>query len=411
VKIDSGLRSCLLLACCLCVIAAAAADTTITGKVRNETSGQPAAGDDVLLLRLGEGMQEETRTKTDAQGIFAVNAAPADAGYIVRVMHQGVNYDQMVIGKAPLQIKVFDAVAKIPGLNGNMGIAQVESDGKDLKVTEMYSIRNASSPPVTQSGPHNFDISLPAGASLDSVAAKSGENIWVNVPPVPLQGQEGRYSIGFPLRPGDTLFKFRYHLQYQKSTTLRLRLAYPIQRFAVVHPSSMSFKALRSGTFKAPGMANGLQIEEAVAQPVKGEAPSFVLSGAGSTPSAAAAPPPAVSAPPQVANNLHARPAPTPPPPTAPNLPAKETWPMISGIAAVLALGLFVVWRVKGRKSGPVTAGSGRSARESSLDALKEELFRLETERANGSIPAKEYESARKTLHESLQRVMAGKSG
>jgi hypothetical protein len=406
VKIDSVPGICLLLACCLCAVAAAAADITITGAARNQTTGQPAAGDDVLLLRLGEGMQEGARIKTDTHGVFTVNAPAADAGYIVRVMHQGVNYDQMVIGKAPLQIKVFDAVAKIPGLNGNMGIAQVESDGNYLKVTEMYSIRNASSPPVTQSGPHNFDISLPAGASLDSVEVKSGENIWVNMPPVPLQGQQGRYSIAFPLRPGDTLFKFRYRLPRQGPTTLRLKLGYPIQRFAVVHPPSMSFKALRSGTFKSPGMANGMLVEEAVAQPVEGEVPSFVVSGAGSASppaSAAITPAPAVSALPPVSNEIHARPAATPPP-AAPNRNAREIWLLISGVAAVLGLSLFVAWRMKAGKSMPVTAGSRP---ESPLDALKEELFRLEAERLNGSIPTEQYDSARRALNENIQRTVA----
>ncbi|MBZ5523905.1 MAG: hypothetical protein LAP21_16845 [Acidobacteriia bacterium] len=411
-KTDSRVRNCLLLICCLCGIAAAA-DTTITGKVRNETSGQPAAGDNVLLLRLDEGMQQEAQTKTDAQGAFAVNAAAADARYIVRVMHQGVNYDQMVIGKNPLEIKVFDAVAKIPGLNGNMGIAQLESDGKDLKVAEMYSIRNVSSPPVTQFSPRNFDISLPAGASLDSVEVKSGNSLWVNTPPVPLPGQPGRYSLGFPLRPGNTLFKFKYHLPQQGPTTLRLRLAYPIERFAVVHPPSMLFRASRPGTFKAPGIANGLQLEEAMAEPVRGEVPAFVISGAGAAPppdAAVTVTPPVVSAPPPVANDLHAQPATAPTPPAEPNQDAKALWPVISAIALVLALSLFVVWWMKGRKSVPVTASSGQSAQDSPLAALKEELFRLEADHLNGSISAKQYDSARKTLNENIQRAMAGKS-
>ncbi len=48
-----------------CSAAALAADT-ITGVARNQTRGRLAAADEVILLRLDEGMQEDARTKTDA---------------------------------------------------------------------------------------------------------------------------------------------------------------------------------------------------------------------------------------------------------------------------------------------------------------------------------------------------------
>ena len=65
----------------------------ITGTVTNGTTGKPAAGDEVTLLSLSQGMQEVGSTKTDAQGKFSM-AAPADQGvpHMVRVTHGGVNY-------------------------------------------------------------------------------------------------------------------------------------------------------------------------------------------------------------------------------------------------------------------------------------------------------------------------------
>src|SRR5215471_235140 len=152
-------------------LSASAAAGAISGKAMNMTSARPAAGDDVILLRLGNGMEEESRTRTDAQGAFNLNESLPDAQYVVRVIHQGVNYDRSVMSTAPLEIQVFDAVPRIKGMTGNMGIAQMESDGKTLKVTEMYVINNTSTPPVTQSGPRNFEISLPEKAVLDSVQA------------------------------------------------------------------------------------------------------------------------------------------------------------------------------------------------------------------------------------------------
>ncbi len=39
---------------------------TLTGKVKNSTSGKPSAGDEVIVFKLGQGMEESGRAKTDA---------------------------------------------------------------------------------------------------------------------------------------------------------------------------------------------------------------------------------------------------------------------------------------------------------------------------------------------------------
>src|SRR5690348_13534819 len=146
-NISSGIKSILLFVCCSCALSACAADA-INGTVRNQTSGKAAAGDEVILLRLQNGMEEEAKTRVDAAGAFSLPLSATDVPHIVRVVHQGVNYDQTTNGKGPLTIAVFDAVTHIRDLLGTLGIAQVESDGETLKVTEMYSIANDSVPPV-----------------------------------------------------------------------------------------------------------------------------------------------------------------------------------------------------------------------------------------------------------------------
>jgi len=45
---------------------------TITGTVTNGTTGKPGAGDEVVLIKLAQGMQESTRTKTNAKGEFSL---------------------------------------------------------------------------------------------------------------------------------------------------------------------------------------------------------------------------------------------------------------------------------------------------------------------------------------------------
>lgn len=193
-NISSAIKSAfLLLFCSSCALSACAAEA-INGTVRNQTSGKAAAGDEVILLRLQNGMEEEAKTRVDAAGAFSLPLSATDLPHVVRVVHQGVNYDQTASGNGPLNIAVFDAVPRIRGLQGNLGIAQVESDGEMLKVTEMYSIANDSVPPVTQTGPRNFEISIAPQATLDSLVVKKGGGVWVNLAPVPIKGQLARIS-------------------------------------------------------------------------------------------------------------------------------------------------------------------------------------------------------------------------
>ena len=141
-NIRSEIKSTLLLFWVYYALFASASDA-IHGSVRNLTTGHPAVGDEVVLLRLAEGMEAEASTRTDADGAFTLPLATPGAQYMVRVIHQGVNYDQNLSSSAHLEISVFDAVAKVPGLLGNLGIVKVESADEMLKVTEMYSISNA----------------------------------------------------------------------------------------------------------------------------------------------------------------------------------------------------------------------------------------------------------------------------
>jgi len=400
-----ALKTALLFVCLFNTVARA--DDTITGVVHNLTTGKPASGDTVQLLRLGEGMEEEAQAKTDAQGAFTLHPTVAGAQHVLRVLHQGVNYDQTVTGAAPLDLTVFDAVRKVKGLSGDIGIVQMESAGGALKVTEMYAITNASAPPVTQAGAHNYDFSLPEKAALDFVQVKGPKGIWVNLQPAAAQDQIGRYSIDYPIRPGDTLFKIAYRLPDKGPTTFRLKLAYPINKLAVMLPPSLSFRASKPGTFKLIGNANGFMIENAVARPVVGQIPDFEISGTAAPQpptSVAKAAAPQISAIPAVGSNLGgtATSAPT----KAPALSSPALWLVLAGPAAVLAAVLFALWWYR-RKPAQTTEMDQTASRPRFVDALKEELFQLERDRLRGSISAEEYVEVKQALNHNIQRALS----
>ena len=402
----------------LAFVAIGAAQQTITGTVHNMTKGQAAAGDDVVLLRLGEGMQEESRTKTDSQGSFTLNVASLSDPHLLRVVHQGVNYDQPLTAKGPLGISVYDAVPKVANLQGSIGLAQIESpDGKTLKITESYDITNTSSPPVTQYKADNFVISVPAKAVLESTQVRRGQGIWLKVQPEPVKGQPGKYFIDFPIRPGDTLYQFTYRVPYQRSTTLHLKLAYPIQKFGVLLPSSMTFKSQRPEAFRAGNISPGVVGEMAMVSPLVGEVPAFTISGTGSAPqhgTAASAAPPAGSSAPSVAAAPPETSQTTSPQPSTRNQAAaapaqsnRELWLIVGAIIVLLVISVYVFSRMNRR---PVIAAAGNAAAPTStVDVLKAELFRLESERAHGAISPEEYAATKEALNKSIERALARK--
>ncbi|HKD78990.1 MAG TPA: carboxypeptidase-like regulatory domain-containing protein [Candidatus Angelobacter sp.] len=406
-NIRSGIKSALWLVCCFYALSAYAADT-IHGTVRNQTTGKAAADDEVILLRLQNGMEEEGKARTDAQGAFALSIV-SNAPHVVRVVHQGVNYDQTVTS-ASLQIGVFDAVEAIPELSGRLGIVKVESDGEVLKVTQMYSIDNESTPPVTQASPRNFEFFLPSGAKLDLFQARKAGAIWVNLAPVPVPARKGVFAVDFPMRPGETLFKFTYRLPYAGRASLHVRLPYPIQHLAVVHPASISFKALRPGSFTGSGEVQGMRLELPANQPVKGEVPAFEISGAGTAPEpalpgqASRQAAPTFSA---LAENSRTQPAATgdaaAPAADAAHLQSKsQLWLVLAGIVAILSA-MIAGWRAKKIR----LAGGASSGKQSLIETLKEELNRLELEKLQGLISPEQYDSTRQALNLSLKRASA----
>jgi len=89
-----------------CFSTAALGANDITGSVRNQSRGEPAAADESVFCfgRMGE-CRKEARAKTDSHGAFTLNAQHPDKPYLVRVFHQGVSYDQQASAGQALSIQ------------------------------------------------------------------------------------------------------------------------------------------------------------------------------------------------------------------------------------------------------------------------------------------------------------------
>jgi hypothetical protein len=267
----------------LCFSTAAVGANSISGSVRNQSRGEPAAGDDVLLVRLDGAIQEEARAKTDAHGAFTLNAQSPDKPYLVRVIHQGVNYDRQVSAVGPLSIEVFDTAPQVRGITGTIEILRTGVKGKLLHVSDMVEIFNSSSPPLTQAGERTLEVYLPAAAKIDSVLAAAPGNLAEVISAAAVPGEPGHFIVNFPLRPGASKFAFNYDLPYRGRFAFHTKHAYPLQQLAIMTPVAMKFSS-RSLAFEILKTGNRRYQVHAASQLKAGEGPEFEISGAGAFP-------------------------------------------------------------------------------------------------------------------------------
>ena len=151
------------------LLTAFASAQTLTGIVKNATTGKPSAGDEVVLLKLGEGMEEAGRTKTDSGGHFTFKLDDAQAPHLVRAIHQEVTYHRMAPpGTTSVELEVYDAAKKIEGISVVADIMRVQADRGQLIVVREFGVQNSSKPPRTQMDEHNLEFNVPGGAQIIS---------------------------------------------------------------------------------------------------------------------------------------------------------------------------------------------------------------------------------------------------
>jgi 5-hydroxyisourate hydrolase-like protein (transthyretin family) len=395
---------------------------SITGVVTNKTTNRPAAGDDVVLIRLAQGMDEVTRTKTDAKGRFTLEIPAGDnAMFNVRVTHDKANYYRPAPpGTQSVEVDVFNAAAKVVGVVTEANVLRIQTDesGKTLRVVENFFVKNGSNPPMTQFSDRPFEFYLPEGAVVEGSAALAPGGMPVQASPVPV-GEPGHYALIFPIRPGETRFQITYHLPYSGSLKFAPRVMMPTDTIAVMMPKSITFKPGASAPYTPV-------TEETTAQTyvIRNAGPSqaldFTVSGTGQLPrdtgSTAAAGSADASAPAETGGGNSAagdtRPGGglgVPLDPEGSNDPwSKYKWWILGGLGLAMAVGAGLML-----KNGPaqavapaVVGGGVAIGGNSLLSAMKEELFALETDKLQGRLSESEYVEQKAALEVVLRRAL-----
>jgi hypothetical protein len=413
-----------------------AAAQTLTGTVKNATTGKPAAGDDVILLKLAQGMEEAGRTKADAKGQFSFKLDDAQSPHLIRAIHQDVTYHRMAPpGTTSVELQVYDVAKKIDGIAVVADIMRVQVEKGQLEVMRAFAVRNTSTPPRTQMNERNLEFYVPEGAKIIDGSAMTAGGQPLTTAPVPESEKKDRYSFIFPLRPGITQFQVAFQLPYSGSANLDPKSIYPLEHFVAILPKTMQFNAGAAAGFKPMDDTNQPDSIVQVASNTKvGQNLAFKVSGEGLLEGRQEADgAQASSAPPQSAQP-QARPGGgLGPPIDAPDPLQKYRWWILGGFAAILVIGgIFVASRQQSaaraarQKTGSsvrtnveddyeppetlattsVRAATGSRPSSMLLEGLKEELFQLEVERRQGQISQAEYEKAKSALDQTLERAL-----
>jgi hypothetical protein len=401
----------------LAIIALACASAfaqTLTGTITSGTTKKPASGDEVVLIKLGQGMEEAARTKSDSNGNFTFKLD--DSGpHLVRAIHQGVTYHKMSPpGTTSADLEVFDVSKKLAGISVTADVMRFQAQGNELQGIRLFAVDNHSDPPRTQMNDQNFEFYLPDGAEVDQSMAMTAGGQPINSAPVP-QKEKNRYAFVFPLRPGETQFQVAFHMPYSGQLSVDPKALYGAQHFVVMLPKTMQFSAGAGTSFqsmKDPRQSDALV--QVASNTRIGQALAFTISGTGLLADESEANAGQTGG--QVAGRDSRPGGGLGPPIDAPDPLEKYRWYILGGFGLVLAVGaVYIAKRPRAAIPDfassdvdlPATAAKPRAARSALLlEALKEEIFQLEVEHKQGRISQEEYAKSKAALDQTLERAL-----
>jgi Carboxypeptidase regulatory-like domain len=422
-----------ILLCAIGPVANIAQAGTVHGTVRNGTTGKPAPGVAVMLIQLQGGMQPVANTQSDAKGQFTFDNPNLGAQpMLVRAVYRGINFHQPVPpGKSDVEVAVYEPTKDPKAIAVTTRVVFFQPNGTTLIVGEEYSLQNDTQPPEAYfRADGNFEFSVPEGAQLQQVAASGPAGM--PVVQAPIDKGKGHFAIAYAFRPGENTVRYSYEIPYPNNTaTVKIPpSAYAARRLLVVAPPSVQIagEGLQAGG-QEQGMAiygrENLTANTALAVNISGTAP----------------PPGANSAADQNQGDQEAQGAAASA--NIQQVPGRLDvlkWPLVAGFVGIFAVGAILLARKPvamtvappenstdqsaqsnprfhpKKASSPDAPGNGsapsmenlNAAVATSLEYLKDQLFRLELRHQAGTIPDDEYAAERARAEKVLRDLVRG---
>jgi hypothetical protein len=251
----------------------------------------------------------------------------------------------------------------------------------------------------------------------------------------PIEKGKNKYAISFAFRPGESEVRLSYELPYPNNKiAVKLPTLYGGGRLLVVAPPSVT---LTGDGLQMAGQEQGMNIYERASVPA-GTIITINLSGTAPPPAAANAPD--AGGAPGRAENVQGGDAPAAAIQSIPGRLDEYKWWLVGGFCVLFLFAAVLLWKkpisvtVAGpevfteqpaAKSHSARAGVAKSADASvssngnslagldrdtsnSLDALKDQLFRLELRRQAGTISDDEYSRERAKAEQVLRDLVRG---
>lgn len=414
---------------------------TVRGTVKNGTTGQPAAGVELTLVQPMGGMQELAHAKSGPEGEFTFDHPNLGAQpMLVRASYHGIHFNSAVPpGSSTVQVDIFEPSNDPKTIHVPSHVVIFQPHDSTLIVGEEYQIENKSQPPYAYYRTEgSFDFALPQKGQLQQVAAAGPAGM--PVVQLPIDKKNNRYSIAYAFRPGESSVRYSYELPYAgNAASVKIPSIYPGGRLLVVAPRSVQ---VSGDGLTASGQEQGMNLyvrEDVpagglVAVNVSGSAP--LASANGGTDQGPQGRDAQQSGGESGGATIQ----------TVPGRLDVLKWPLIGLFALVFGLLAFLLARkpvvavaggdiaaadlptanskksklksaaasphalvtATGSSNGPSNLAEVDAAISTSLDALKESLFRLELRHQAGTISEEEYAQERARAEKVLRGLVRG---
>ena len=126
----------------------ALAQRTLQGRVVNGTTNRPVAQQKVELLTLGEGMNKNADAVSAADGSFrfTITESASSPHWLLRAIHQGVNYNLSVTPdqdlSQPVTVTIYETTQSSAGIEVSLPLMLAQASGNLLYVQQQYLLDN-----------------------------------------------------------------------------------------------------------------------------------------------------------------------------------------------------------------------------------------------------------------------------
>ena len=199
----------------------ALAQRTLRGRVVNGTTNRPVAQQKVELLTLGEGMNKNADAVSAADGSFrfTITESASSPHWLLRAIHEGVNYNLSVTPDQdltqPVTVTIYETTQSPAGIEVSLPLMLAQASGNLLYVQQQYLLDNSSTPKKTLArtdGTFSFDT--PARELVSELSVSVVGLAGIPLPQEPSPRPEGGYRISYPMKPGVNEIRVSFKVNY-----------------------------------------------------------------------------------------------------------------------------------------------------------------------------------------------------